>query len=168
MVEREVDKDEAAELVDSLRHLNGFKRDEDGLYIEGRQAKAMLKEAAMCAANAGKLRAGKWGTPTDANYKKGLKAWFPEHVFVVEDRLHLGVEEPTRINQRFAHTSRGTGIVYEEIVDDAVIDFTVETDHKFTDVEWAMIWLQAERNGLGATRSQGFGRFVVTSWERLS
>ena len=63
MVEREVDKEEAAELVDTLRHLNGFKRDENGLYIEGRQAKAMLKEAAMIAANAGKLPAGKWGTP---------------------------------------------------------------------------------------------------------
>ena len=44
------------------------------------------------------------GHPTDANYKKGLKAWFPEHVFVQEDRLYLGVEEPMRVNQRFAHT----------------------------------------------------------------
>jgi hypothetical protein len=167
MIERDVDAEQAAELVDSLRHLNGFKRDENGLYIEGRQLKACLKEASMIAANAGKLRAGKWGNPTDANYKKGLKAWIPEHVFVQEDRLYLGVDEPSRINQRFAHTQRGTGIVYEEIVDDAVIDFTVATDYKFKDEEWAMIWLTAEQNGLGATRSQGYGRFTVVRWEAL-
>jgi CRISPR/Cas system CSM-associated protein Csm4 (group 5 of RAMP superfamily) len=31
-----------------------------------------------------------------------------------------------------------------------------------------MIWLTAEQQGIGASRSQGFGRFEVTSWERLS
>jgi hypothetical protein len=30
-----------------------------------------------------------------------------------------------------------------------------------------MIWLTAEQLGIGATRSQGYGRFVLTRWERL-
>jgi hypothetical protein len=170
MVERGItDVDEATRLVDSLKHLNGFKRDsERGLYIEGRQAKAMLKEAVNVAANAGKITTKGWGTPDNPNYKKGIKGWFPEHVFVLEDRLYLGVAAPTGIMQRFVHTPRGTGIQYEEYVEDAKVSLTVATDHKFTDEQWTMIWLTAEQQGIGASRSQGYGRFEVTSWESLT
>ena len=168
MVERGIDAEEAAREVDSLKHLNGFKRDpETGLYIEGRQLKAGLKEAVNIAANAGKITTKGWGDPDNANYKKGIKAWFPEHVFVLEDRLPLGVTEPTGIVQRFVHTPRGTGIQYEEYVEDAKVSFTVVTDHKFTDEQWAMIWLTGEQQGIGASRSQGFGRYEVTSWEQV-
>lgn len=169
MVERGITAEEAAREVDSLKHLNGFKRDpERGLFIEGRQAKAMLKEAVNVAANAGKITTKGWGNPDNANYKKGIKAWFPEHVFVLEDRLYLGVTQPTGIIQRFVHTARGTGIQYEEYVEDAKISFTVATDHEFTESQWAMIWLTAEQQGIGASRSQGFGRFEVTTWERIN
>lgn len=164
MAERQVQADEAAKIVDEKKHLNGFKRDGNGLYIEGRQLKAALKEAASVAANAGRLTSKGWGDPDNANYKKGLKAWFPEHVFVVEDRLYLGVTEASGVAQRFVHTSRGTGIQYEEYVTDAKITFTVETDHEFTDEQWAHIWLTGERQGIGASRSQGFGKYTVTSW----
>lgn len=169
MVERGITEvDEAMKLVDSLKHLNGFKRDpERGLYIEGRQAKAMLKEAANVAANAGKITTKGWGNPDNQNYAKGIKAWFPEHVFVLEERLYLGVTAPTGIMQRFVHTARGTGIQYEEYVEDAKVNLTVATDHKFTDEQWAMIWLTAEQQGIGASRSQGYGRFEVTAWEQL-
>ena len=168
MAERGIPADEAVKEVDSLKHLNGFKRDpEHGLYIEGRQLKASLKEAVSVAANAGKITTKGWGDPDNANYLKGIKAWFPEHVFVLEDRLYLGVNQPTGIMQRFVHTTRGTGIQYEEYVEDAKVSFTVVTDHKFTDEQWAMIWLTGEQQGIGASRSQGFGRYEVTSWERL-
>jgi hypothetical protein len=167
MVERGITADEAAKEVDSLKHLNGFKRDEDGLFIEGRQLKAALKEAVNIAANAGKITTKGWGDPDNANYKKGIKAWFPEHVFVLEDRLHLGVTEPSGIVQRFVHTPRGTGIQYEEYVEDAKIGFTIATDHEFTAEQWAMIWLTGEQQGIGASRSQGFGRYEVTAWDRL-
>lgn len=167
MVERAIGEDEAVELVTNGLTLNGFKRDEQGLYIEGRQLKAALKEAASVAANSGKLTARGWGTPTDASYKKGLKGWLPEHVFVVEDRLHLGVTEPTGITQRFVHSRYGAAISYEEYVEDAVIEFTVETDFEFTDAQWATIWLAGERQGIGASRSQGFGRYKVIGWERV-
>lgn len=168
MVERGIGAEEAAAEVDSLKHLNGFKRDETGLYIEGRQLKAALKEAVNVAANAGKITAKGWGNPDNANYKKGIKGWFPEHVFVLEDRLHLGVAEPTGIVQRFVHTPRGTGIQYEEYVEDAKASFTIVTDHDFTAEQWAMIWLTGEQQGIGASRSQGFGRYEVTSWERIT
>lgn len=169
MVERGVDLQQATELIVKESHLNGFKRDpERGLFIMGYQLKAALKEAASVAANEGKLTAKNWGNPDNKNYVKGLKAWFPEHVFVVEDRLYLGVTEPSGVAQRFVHTRNGSGIQYEEYVEDAKIDFTVETDHDFKESEWAAIWLTGERQGIGATRSQGYGRYEVVAWERLT
>jgi hypothetical protein len=77
------------------------------------------------------------------------------------------VISPTDINQRFVHTWRGSGIQYEEFVDDAIINFTVETDHPFELAELAHLWITAEQNGFGASRSQGFGRFAVTQWEAI-
>lgn len=175
MVERNITADEAAKVVDTLKHLNGFKRDETGLFIDGRQLKACLKEAVSVAANAGKITTKGWGNPDNKNYEKGIKAWYPEHVFVIEDRLYLArresdllvpVTEPTGILQRFVHAPHGTGIQYEEFVEGATIGFTVETDYEFTEEQWAAVWLTAERQGLGASRSQGFGRFTIVKWEK--
>jgi len=163
MVERGVTADEAVPLVNAQKNLNGFKRDEHGLYIEGRQLKAALKEACSVAVAAGKLTGRGWGKTN-----KGLLNYLAEHVFVVEDRLYLGVSEATGVAQRFVHTFRGTGIQYEEYVDDAKIDFTVMADHDFTDQEWATIWLCGEQQGIGASRSQGFGRYEVVRWERAA
>src|SRR5580698_1710346 len=56
MMENGITAEEATREVDSLKHLNGFKRDGEGLYIEGRQAKAMLKEAVSVAVAAGKIQ----------------------------------------------------------------------------------------------------------------
>lgn len=163
MVERGITADEAAVEVSKNKHLNGFKRDEQGLFIEGRQLKAALKEAASCAVAAGKLNARGWGKTN-----KGLLSYLAEHVFVVEDRLHLGVTEPTGINQRFVHTFRGSGIQYEEYVTDAKLSFTVIADHEFSEKEWAAIWTSGEQQGIGASRSQGYGRYEVTQWDRLA
>lgn len=160
MVERGITAEEATKEVDSLKHLNGFKRDGEGLYIEGRQAKAMLKEAVSVAVAAGKINLRGWGET-----KKFITSYFPEHVFVLEGRLHLGVSEPSGIMQRFVHTFRGTGIQYEEYVEDAKVSFTVVSDHDFSEEQWAMIWLTGEQQGIGASRSQGFGRFEVTAWD---
>lgn len=162
MVDRGVTADEAAEIVNTAKHLNGFKRDENGLYIEGRQLKAALKEAASIAVAAGKLNGRGWGKTN-----KGLLSYLAEHVFVVEERLHLGASEPSGIAQRFVHTFRGSGIQYEEYLHDAKVDFTVISDHDFKPDEWAAIWTCGEQNGLGASRSQGYGRYEVTRWDKL-
>lgn len=163
MIERGVTADEAAEQVAMHKHLNGFKRDDSGLYIEGRQLKAALKEAASCAVAAGKLGARGWGKTN-----KGLLSYLAEHVFVLEERLHLGVTDATGINQRFVHTFRGSGIQYEEYVTDAKVDFTVISDHDFSERDWAAIWTSGEQQGIGASRSQGYGRYEVTRWDRLA
>jgi hypothetical protein len=171
MLERGINADEAAGEVDKNKHLNGFKRTKDGLlYVEGRQVKAMIKESA----NIRWPYPQVWG-PTglrkvsDAVKGQGRgkvsSAFFAEHVFVQEDVLTLGVTEPTDVMQRFVQTWRGSAIQYEEYVDECDISFTVASDWSFTDEQWALLWLTAEQNGLGATRSQGYGRFEVTQWD---
>lgn len=162
MVERGVTADEAATLVDTTKHLNGFKRDELGLYIEGRQLKAAIKEAASVARAVDKLKS-RWGATN-----KGVQGFVAEHVMVLDDRLYLGVTEPSGVLQSFPKNPRTgqTGIQYTEYIEEATIDFTVVTDHKFADEEWAMLWLTGEQQGIGATRSQGFGKYTVTRWER--
>lgn len=163
MVERGITADQAASEVDKLKHLNGFKRNEGGLYIEGRQLKAAIKEAAGVARATDKLKA-KWGTTN-----KGVLGFVAEHVMVVEDVLQLGVDEPSRVLQSFPKNPRTgqTGIQYTEVVDAAVFDCTVIADHEFREEEWAMLWLTGEQQGLGASRSQGFGRYEVTHWEAV-
>lgn len=176
MVERGVTAEEAVPLVNAQKNLNGFKRDEKGLYIEGRHLKAALKEAVNVAYSVGKLLNSKgknsWGLTA-----KGIHSFAAEHIVVPDDRLHLGIsaDEFTRralagegcgINQRFVSTFRGTGIQYEEFVEGATIDFTVWSDYDFTEANWAAIWLTGEQQGIGASRSQGYGRYQVTRWER--
>ena len=156
MVERGVDAAEATRVVDTNKHLNGFKRNDSGLYIEGRQMKACIKEAANI-----RWPKDRWGPS-----RKGTLSFFAEHIFVQEDVLELGVAEPTGVAQRFVHTWRGSGIQYEEYVDNAKLTFTVATDNEFTQEQWALLWLTAEQQGIGASRSQGYGRFEVTGWSK--
>lgn len=161
MVERGVTADEAAKLVDTNKHLNGFKRNEHGLYIEGRQLKAAIKEAAGVARAAEKLKP-KWGATN-----KGVLGFVAEHIMVVEDVLQLDVTEASRVLQSFPKNPRTgqTGIQYTEIINEASFDFTIISDYKFADQEWAMLWLTGEQQGIGASRSQGFGRYEVTRWD---
>lgn len=165
MVERGVTTDEAVSIVAANKSLSGFKRDEHGLYIEGRQLKAAIKEATSVAYSTGKLlNKGKnsWGLTS-----KGIHGFIAEHVCVVDDRIHLGVTEPSGVNQRFVHSYRGSAIQYEEFVTDAKVDFTVKTDYVFTQEQWAMIWLTGEQQGIGAARGQGYGRYEITRWEKV-
>lgn len=175
MATRNISQDEAVAEVNKFKNLNGFKRFEStgALYVEGRQVKAMLKEAVSIAVAAKKITMIGWGET-----RKWLTKYFPEHVFVTdvsiplyqlnEDDEKVPVMEPTGIHQQFVHTHRGSAIQYQEFVDDPVITFTIISDHPFTRKEWGMIMTTAEKNGLGASRSQGYGTFDVTGWEDLS
>jgi hypothetical protein len=178
MVEREVGMEEATEIVNNLKNLNGFKRTPNGvLFIEGRQLKAALKEAVSVAVSAGKLEMTGWGKT-----RKWLTNFLPEHVFVLQETLEIKqwavngedkggdlvkVTKPSGIFQQFVHTHRGSSIQYQEYVTFAVIEFDVISDHPFTTKDWAMIWTTGEKNGLGASRSQGYGTYEVTRWDAV-
>lgn len=166
MLERKVTSDEALEIVNKLKNLSGFKRDEVGLYYEGRQLKAAMKEMVSVAVAVNKIKQQGWGQT-----KKWINGFFPEHVFLAETRLHLfhddkPVTEATGVLQQFVHTRFGSSIQYQEYVTDAEFDFTVVADYLFTDQEWAMLWSTGEWNGLGASRSQGYGTYKVVRWEK--
>lgn len=162
MVDRGITEQQAMDAANELKHLVGFKRDANGLYYEGRQLKAALKEACSIAVASGKLSSRGWGVTN-----KGLQSFSAEHIFVVEDRIHLGVMEPTGVVQSFPKNriTNQTGIQYTEYVSDARLSFTVLTDWDFTPEQWAMIWLTGEQQGIGGSRSQGFGRYEVTRWD---
>jgi len=155
----EADIDEAIKDTALLKNLNGFKRDASTkeLLIEGRQIKAMIKEAANV----------KWPKERWGKSSKGTRSYFAEHLFVEEDFISLGTKEPDYINQTFVHTWRGTGIQLQEVVEDTEVTFHLVTDHKFSEEEWATLWLTAEQQGLGAARSQSYGKFAVIEFEEV-
>lgn len=182
MEERGIDENAAVDEVAKNRHLVGFKHvptaldglkyphpgypDHAGeLYIEGRQMKAMLKEAASVAADVDKIKARGYGAISS---RKGVQSFIAEHVFVREQQLYLGVKAPTDVHIAFIHTFRGNGIQYVEVVEGAQIDFTIESDKAFNEEFWAMLFLTGQRQGIGACRSQSYGRFVIEQWTPLS
>lgn len=157
MVDRGISADEAAAELAANKYLIGFKRDANGLYLEGRQLKAAIKEAANI----------RWPKQSWGPSRKGTKGFFAEHVFVNEDRLPLHVPEPSGVAQHFVQSRFGSSMKYLEYVDGAEVEFTVTTDYQFSAEEWGMLWLTGEQQGLGANRSQGYGKYEVIKWKRL-
>lgn len=161
----------ATEKLASEKQTNGFKRDEDGLYIESRQVKAMLKESANI------LFIGEWWGQYK-NKKGNLvggkipKSFVAERVYVNPDKIHLGVTEPSGVQMNIVHADTPQGprssLSYAEYVVSPAMEFRVLVARDVIPQEkWAQVWIHAQENGLGANRSQGGGRFDVTAWERL-
>jgi len=154
--------DAAIKQIAGQAKTNGFKSDERGLYIESRQLKALIKESVNIA-----FAGERWG-PT----KKAARAFVAERVFVAPDRLYLGRQEPDGRLQKIGHVYGPKGerstLTYVEYVEDVTItgEVWVWQDCIRPD-QWRTIWIHAERNGLGADRSQGYGTFEVTRWERV-
>lgn len=146
----------------SNRQAVGFKRDERGLYLESRVLKAALKEAVNV-----RFAGDRWGAT-----KKGPKSWTAERIFVNPDRLHLGVPEPTGVELFVGHTTGPKGpqsnLTLYEYVERATVEFEIMAAQEDVILEhWQGLWVYMQENGLGALRSQGFGRFDVTAWERI-
>jgi hypothetical protein len=153
----------ASEALSAQKSTNGFKQDEGGLYLESRAIKAMLKESTNI------LFAGdRWGRT-----KKGPRSFLAERVFVNPDRIAFGLHEPSGIELFIGHVSGPAGpssnLTYYEYVEGVTIDFDVmvaedaiEHDH------WPRIWVHAQENGIGALRSQGYGRFDIEAWDEVT
>jgi hypothetical protein len=147
----------------SQKRTTGFKVDVDGLYVEGRQVKAMLKESTNIV-----FAGERWG-PT----RKASRAFFAERVFVEPDKLRLGVHEPTGVELVVGHLVGPTGprstLTNYEYVERATIEFRVLVLRDCISAgQWRDIWSHAQENGFGTLRSQGHGRFDVVQWECLS
>lgn len=147
----------------------GFKQNGHGLFIEDRGIKAMIKESANI------VFATKWfnkatGRPMDVKnnqVSKGLKSLVAEWVYPDPREILVGRDKPDSVEMRTIHSPRGSSLGYFEAAHKPVLNFQIKVLHDLIPAEvWAGIWTHAELNGLGASRSQGYGQFAVTKWER--
>lgn len=155
--------EKASEEVAANKQTNVFKRDENGLYIEDRQVKAMLKESTNI------LYAGdRWGKT-----RKGPRSFVAERVFVKPARIYLGRDAADGVELVVGHVSDAAGkrstLAYHEYVEQPTITLQVKcVRDELSAEQWASIWEHAQDNGLGALRSQSHGRFLATRWERVA
>lgn len=153
---------------------NGFKSDEHGLYIEGRQIKSMFKESANVIKNVLNVSA--------------FKARVAERVFVQEDKVRLRIvdtenffKEPSGSYEGMVHAMTAMGKISAlkrvDYVENAYIDFTLKIlnekiitkDKKRLDVPQYIMHLitHSQENGLGAERSQGNGKFTCSFFGKV-
>lgn len=164
--------DEMEKLATSVagqKQTNGFKHDEQGLYIEARQVKAAIKESVSILFP---YAIEKWGVAQARGAKGGKTPWkfAAEAVFVNPDHIHLDRTKPDGEAMMMIHTDGPQGpvnsLAYHEYVEKARIAFDVLVTRDAIEHEkWPEIWLQAEQIGLGACRSQSAGQFDVVAWD---
>lgn len=157
------DEDAARKLATRIG-LKGFKRDEEGLYIEGRQVKAAIREAISVAVQGGHITETGWGK---ASNKKWIKGFAAEHIMVVEDRIHLNRQDADEVRFDFVHAKGMSSFKQSEVIWDATVTFTLISDFDFPADFWRQVFLIGEQQGLGADRSQSFGRYKVTQFDKL-
>lgn len=152
------------------KNMNVFKRDEEGLFIEGRTLKSCLKEAIAVMFPYQDIHWGAGKKPTKAPRN------YASEMFVVDpDRIHLGVDEADGHVVKVAHTNGPSGsnshITKVEFVHrpTAEVEITVVKagERHLNDAAWKVIWNYAEEFGWGSARSQGYGRFDVIGWEKI-
>ena len=173
-----IDKTMAEMGVDDLANLDpeireagswvGFKHDDIGIYVEGRQVKAALKEAASVLRIPFNIAA--------------FKSKVAERLFVLEDKIHLGRKEPDGSEERAIHgyTAQGprSALKRSDYVEQGEITFRVRavldplTTIKDKNKVWPSAYLPAlleyvQENGFGADRSQGHGRSDVILMEQI-
>ncbi len=152
----------------------GFKSDTNGLFVEHRQVKAMLKEAANI------LR--------DVLGIKAFRSKIAELIFLEGDtqfgegRIHLDRLTPDGFEERPVHAMTPSGPITAlkrvDYVDTPTIQFTLKILHKpVLDQDkkkwWAKDFLPvlfeyASENGFGADRSQEKGKFRLTRLEKTA
>lgn len=158
----------ASEKLAGVKETTGFKRSEQGLYIEARQIKAAFKETCNI------LFAGdtKFKTHPNNPTRKGAKPFLAERVFVAPDAIYLGRSEPDGIEMVVGHISGPQGarstLGYHEYTRRSEISFDVLVTKDAIPLEWwPEMWEHMQENGLGALRSQGYGKFDIVAWDRV-
>ncbi|MDQ3222110.1 MAG: hypothetical protein M3Q75_01335, partial [Gemmatimonadota bacterium] len=94
---------EAAKRVAAEQHGNTFRRDEHGLFLAGYQIKAAMKENVSILFPYSE-KANRMG-PTS----KAARAFWAERVFVDDERVYLGRDEPDGIHLQIGHISGPKG-----------------------------------------------------------
>lgn len=132
-----------------------FKRNDKGLYYEGRCIRGHIKD---CAAQVSAMFPD----------LKAFKAKVANKVYVVDDHIPLKKREPDGYEQRFIQvmTRQGPRSTYKFIdyVDDVALAFTLRVldDGVITEEMLQAIFDYGSVHGLGQERSQGWGRYSYT------
>jgi hypothetical protein len=155
---------EASKKLAVEQNANGFKRWGDRPYIEARCIRAMLREGIHIL-----FASQKWG-----DTGKGPKSYFVERVTVQPDRVFLTREPAPRKFELFiGHPTGPQGprstLTYVEYVDEPEVEFDVLIANDFmSEAMWKDLWFWAEETGgLGAMRSQLYGRFDIDVFEKI-
>ena len=133
---------------------NGFKQNGAGLYVEARQVKAMLKDAANVVKTMVEV--------------KNLKNKLADRLVVTPEHLSLRKAEPDGVLERAIHveTARGPRDALKRVdyVDNVKVSCTIRVldDKVITENILRGCLEYAAEFGLGADRSQGGGRFTWT------
>lgn len=169
----------AAEAIASKSQTTVFKRNPAlGLYIESRQVKAMLRESCNILwpwDNIG------WGGKTTVDKKSGEekqtrgkspRSYLIETISIEPLNISLGVHEPTGIDLALQHVTGPQGprsaLGYYEYVERPIVSFLVMTlRDRLGEDRWRDLWRYAQQHGVGAKRSQDFGRFKVVRWDKI-
>ena len=148
---------------------SGFLSDERGLYIDTYQVKAMLRQSGSMLGIYKKKRGSK------QICAEGLEVKGTDH----ERRIYLGKTAPDGTREAVVHTMtpKGpiSGIKHVDFVAGARISFelwilkthTSETRH-IGEEDIIEILRFGQENGVGADRSQGFGKFDVIEFSKAS
>lgn len=134
---------------------NTFKRDENGLFIEGRQVKAAIKESAVIL------------DYTAANNPG--RQYFQHGVHVSPEKLYLGKDEIDGTDEQFGTVWGRQGqraiITRRDYVEPGCsVSFTVRcvVGKNFLSAEKMAALLECMQDaGMGSARPQGYGRFIV-------
>lgn len=147
----------------------GFLSDERGLYINTYQVKAMFRQSASMLGVYVKKRGSKQVCAEGAEIK-GV-----EH----ESRIYLGKTEPDGTDESVVHamTPKGkiSGIKRSDYVEGVTLRFQVwvlktapQESRHIGEEDIVRILTFAQENGVGADRSQGFGKFNVVAFEKVA
>lgn len=130
-----------------------FKRLPSGeLYYEGRCIRGHLKDAAL-------------QVQLFFPHLKNFRAKFVNRIYVVEDRIPLGLFEMAGTEQRFIQVMTRQGprssIKYLDYVADPLLRFQLKVlnDRVITQTHVEAVLTYGAMHGIGAERSQGWGRY---------
>ena len=162
---------EVAKEMATKNNANTFFSDDLGLWIRASNVKAMLKENVSILYPYTK-KENRMG-PT----AKAAKAFWAERVFVDGDRVYLmrdgqHITEPDGTELQIGHVPSAQGrkstLTYYDYCEQPELTFTIFSLEDMVQMDmWRSVFLGAQRNGLGATRSLGHGTFKVIAFDKV-
>ena len=164
-------KVEVSERVADLKNTVGFKSDDNGLYLEGRAVKAAIKESANI------MFGGERAGPT----RKGFKNYVAERLVVVEDKVYLNRDHPDGVETFTGHVTGSQGprstLTRYEYVEKPILTFHIKElklmqnskngKAALTEEQWEQLFVSMEVQGMGAIRSQQYGRFETVEFTKI-